>query len=359
MIKPASRNPSLSLLFLLPLLLSASCGGEGPGDSSSEEAREADWPVLVGDYLGQLPPGDTAEIFAPGVVTTGTYTRDVAMMPDGSELYFGVLLGPVTAIIQLRRGPDGVWGEPEVAPFSRDSRFFNLEPAISPDGSRFMFLSTRLEGREPEADEMRAWVNQDIWAMDREGDEWGEPYNLGAPVNTEDSEFFPSMTRDGTLYFTRSPAEGGESYIHRSRLRDGAYQEPERLGPEVNSTSNQFNAFIAPDESYLILCTGDREDTLGGTDYYVVFRSPEDRWSEPINMGAVVNTEGAGEFSPYVSPDGRYLFFMSTRPGARDRIPATLTWNYIRGYRLMPEIGNAGIYWVDASFIEELRPEGF
>ena len=355
MIKRASRTPSLP--FLLLLLLS-SCG-EGPRDSSFEGALEADWPALAGDYLGQLPPGDTAEIFAPGLVTTGTYTRDVAMTPDGSELYFGVLLGPVAAIIQIRRGPDGVWGEPEVAPFSTDSRFFNLEPAISPDGSRFMFLSTRVEGREPEADEMRAWVNQDIWAMDRKADGWGEPYNLGAPVNTDDSEFFPSMTRDGTLYFTRAPADGGESYVYRSRLRDGVYLEPERLGPRVNSTSNQFNAFIAPDESYLILCTGDREDTLGGTDYYVAFRSSDDRWSEPINLGPVVNTERAGEFSPYVSPDGRYLFFMSTRLGARDRIPDTLTWDYIQGYRLMPEIGNAGIYWVDASFIQALRPEGF
>jgi len=357
--KPAGWTPILSLLSLPFLLLCGSCVGEGPGNSPSEGALEPEVSELEGDYLGQQLPGDTAEIFAPGLVTTGTYTRDVAMTPDGSELYFGVLLGPVAAIIQLHRGPNGVWGQPEVAPFSRDSRFFNLEPAISPDGSRFMFLSTRVEGREPEADEMRAWVNQDIWVMDRDGDGWGEPYNLGAPVNTDDSEFFPSMTRDGTLYFTRAPLDNSQSMIYRSRLVDGVYQEPERLGPRVNSTANQFNAFIAPDESYLILCTGDREDTLGGTDYYVVFRSPDDRWSVPVNMGSVVNTELAGEFSPYVSPDGRYFFFMSTRPGARDRIPDTLTWDYIQGYRLMPEIGNAGIYWVDASFIQELRPEGF
>ena len=103
----------------------------------------------------------------------------------------------------------------------------------------------------------------------------------------------------------------------------------------------------------------DTDDSLGGTDYYVVFRSDEDRWSEPINMGEVVNTPGDGEFSPYVSPDGRYFFFMSTRLGAQERIPPALTWDYINAYRMMPEIGNAGIYWVDAALIEELRPEGF
>ncbi|HSG08656.1 MAG TPA: hypothetical protein VLA36_09865 [Longimicrobiales bacterium] len=342
----AARRPSRSTLpFCIVATLGACAAQDGPG--------------LVGDYVGQPLPGDTAELFAPGLVTTGVYTRDVAMMPDGSALYFGVLLGPVAAIVETHRGPDGVWTEPEVAPFSTDSRFFNLEPAIAPDGSRFMFLSTRVEGRSPEPDELRAWSNEDIWVMDREGDRWGEPYNLGAPVNTDQAEFFPSLTRDGTLYFTRGSGDGEESYIYRSRLEGGRYQEPERLGPEVNSTPNQFNAFIAPDEGYLIVCTGDREDSVGGTDYYVVFRSPDDRWSEPINLGDRVNTPGDGEFSPFVSPDGRYFFFMSTRLGARDRIPDTLTWKYIREYRMMPEIGNAGIYWMDASFIERLRPAGF
>jgi hypothetical protein len=346
-------------IALLTSMSVLACGPDGSGTGRNAGAASTDGARLTGPYVGQAPPGDTAEIFAPGVVTTGVYTRDVAIMPDGSELYFGVLLGPVTAIAVTRQGPDGGWSKPEVASFSRDSRFFNLEPAISPDGSRLMFLSTRVDGREPDPGEMRAWANEDIWVVDRAGDDWSEPYNLGPPVNTEDSEFFPSMTRDGTLYFTRGTEGGEESHIYRSRLVDGQYQEPERLGPEVNSTANQFNAFIAPDESYLILCTGDRDDSLGGTDYYVVFRSDEDRWSGPINLGTAVNTPGSGEFSPYVSPDGRYLFFMSTRLGAREKIPHTLDWDYIQGYRNQPEIGNAGIYWIDASFIEALRPSGF
>ena len=342
-----------SLWFLLVEALVVSCSPpavEGP-------QNEQGFPVLRGDYLGQTPPGDTPALFAPGLVTTGMYTRDVAMTPDGSEFYFGVLLGSITAIVGTHRGEDGVWSEPEVARFSRDSRFFNLEPHISPDGSKFLFLSTRVEDPSPE--ELRSWASQDIWVVDRMGAGWGEPYNLGAPVNSDDAEFFPSMTLDGTLYFTRGIDDGQESYIYRSRLVDGRYQEPERLGTEVNSTPNQFNAFISPDESYLILCTGAREDTMGGTDYYIVFRTPDDRWSGPINMGKKVNTPMAGEFSPYVSPDGRYFFFMSTRPFPMESIPDSLTWDYLRGFRQMPETGNAGIYWMDASFIEELRPPGF
>jgi len=311
---------------------------------------------VSGPYLGQTPPGDTATLFAPGIVSTGMFTRDVAMTPDGGEIYFGVRVGPFATIMETHRVGDR-WTEPEVAPFARDSRFNNLEPAISPDGQHFFFLSTRpRDGRAPEPDEIRAWVNQDIWVMDRVEDGWSEPYNAGPPINSAHPEYFPSVTRDGTVYFTREPGEVGASYIYRSRFVDGRYQEAERLGPEVNSTINQYNAFIAPDESYLIVCTPARDDGLGGTDYYVAFRSADDTWTGPVNLGDAVNTAGGAEYSPYVSPDGRFFFFMSTRPGPAEAIPDTLSREYLLRYRAGPESGNPAIYWMDASFIERLRP---
>jgi hypothetical protein len=342
------RGRSLCMLTLLIVLVAAGCAPSSDG-----------FPVFQGPYLGQTPPDSEPQLFAPGIISTGMYTRDVAMTPDGNELYFGVLLGRFNTILETHV-ENGRWTPPEVAPFARDSRFFHLEPAISPDGQRFFFLSTRLrEDRAPLAEEIRTWSNEDIWVMDRVEGGWSEPYNLGPPVNTDAPEFFPSVTRDGTLYFTRGSADGRESLIYRSRLVDGRYQEPERLGPEVNSTPSQFNAFIAPDEQYLIICTGGRADTHGGTDYYVVFRTADDAWSEPVNLGEAINTEGAGEYSPYVSPDGRYFFFMATRPLPDPSIPDSLSLAFLRRYRADPESGNAAIYWVDAGFINRLRPEGW
>jgi hypothetical protein len=335
------------------LLVSLSCTPAVP----DEERLSEGFPILTGEYLGQPLPGEEPELFAPGIVSPGIYTRDVAMTPDGSQIFFGVLFGSVSAIIETHRGVDGVWSEPEVAPFSRDSRFFNLEPHVSPDGSRLLFLSTRVDNPGPE--DLRNWSNQDIWVVDRTDDGWGEPYNLGAPVNSEESEYFPSMTMDGTIYFTRGFTDGQGSFIYRSRLVEGRYLEPERLGPEVNSTQNQFNAFIAPDESYLIISTASREDTMGGADYYVVFRDETDQWSEPIHFGEPVNTPMNTEMSPYVSPDGRFFFFMSARPFPLETLPDTLTWTYLKSFREMPETGNPGIYWMRADFIEGLRPEGF
>ncbi|MDH4351100.1 MAG: hypothetical protein OEW56_08135 [Gemmatimonadota bacterium] len=317
-----------------------------------------DFPVLEGPYLGQAPPGAGPQLFAPDIVSTGMYTRDVAMTPDGTEMFFGVQLGRFNTILETHI-EDGRWTRPEVASFAQDSRFFNLEPAISPDGRRFFFLSTRVgPGREARAEQIRTWSNQDIWVMDRVDGGWSEPYDLGPPINSEGAEFFPSVTRDGTLYFTRGSDDERESYIYRSRLVDGRYQEPEKLGPEVNSTPSQFNAFIAPDETYLIVCT-ERPDTRGGTDYYVVFRTAGDEWSEPVNLGDPVNTPGGAEYSPYVSPDGKYFFFMSARRRPDATLPDTLTLDFLRRFRAGPESGNPAIYWIDAGFIDQLRPEGW
>ncbi|MCP4897074.1 MAG: hypothetical protein GY906_08870, partial [bacterium] len=247
---------------------------------------------------------------------------------------------------------DGVWSEPEVADFATNPNFTYLEAQISPDGQRLFFFSDQ---PGPNASE---GGNQDIWAIDRADTGWGEPYNLGPPISTEAAEFFPSVTHDGTLYFTRNPVGEQASYIYRSRLVDGAYTEPEKLPEQVNAAPAQFNAFIAADESYIIVPMAGREDSLGGTDYYVCFRSEDDTWSEPINLGPKVNSEDRLEYSPYVTLDGRYLFFMTARTDDVDStLPEKMTAEWLREQQASGRLGLPAIWWVDAAFIEELRPQ--
>jgi hypothetical protein len=321
-------------------------GGENPTVSSGKA-----FPELRGPYLGQSPPGLEPQLFAPGIVSTGLATRDVAMTPDGGEVYFGVTVNN-HSMIMVTKQVDGVWTEPAVAPFS--GRFNDLEPAISPDGQRFFFLSAR----PPEGqDEKPGWAYQDIWVMDRVGDGWSQPVNLGPPVSTEAAEYFPSITTDGTIYFTRE-REDGVSVTMRSRLVDGVYAEPEELGPEVNCGSNRFNVRVAPDESFAIVPAVGREDSLGGPDYYIVFRSPDDTWSEPVNMGPAINQPAGREWSASLSPDGKYLFFMSSR--TVDSAPLGLSGTTI--YELLdlstePGQGSSGIWWVSTEIIDQLRPQ--
>jgi hypothetical protein len=332
--------PFLSSLLIFSLL---------PGCSEiPSERRSGGFPVLEGDYLGQPLPGMEPEIFARGIISDPMQNRDVAISPSGDEMYFGLASTGILTIIYSKR-VDGRWTAPEVAPFATDPNVYCFEPCISPGGEIFMFLSNRTPaGKEPRG----GWTYQNIWAMDRREGGWSEPYDLGAPVNTDAAEFFPSLTNDGTLYFTRGA--GGEYYVYRSRLTDKGYAEPERLGPGVNAGTSQYNAFIAHDESYLIYLVTGSEENIGVADYYISFRNEDDTWTGPINMGGKINRPGARGASPYVTRDGRYFFVSSTRPLGEG---VTLTYDLIRNLYYEPQNGAGDIYWVDASFIQKLRPE--
>jgi hypothetical protein len=96
---------------------------------------------------------------------------------------------------------------------------------------------------------------------------------------------------------------------------------------EINRGKYSAHPFIAADESYLIWDT-EREDGFGESDLYISFRHKDGTWGKAINLGEQINTN-AWEASGYVTPDGKYLFFN-------------------RGHDL---------YWVDAHFIEALRPK--
>jgi len=318
---------------------------------SASQLIAADNEAITGLYLGQTPPGDEVRLFAPGIVSNGFNNRDVAMMPDGSEFYYAVNMRSfdLSTIFAVYKTNDG-WDGPQVATFARDQNLKYLEPTISPDGSKFFFVASPRDGKN----------NNDIWVMNREATGWSEPVKLGDTINTPVSETFPSITNDGTIYFSRESDDPGVEYIYRSRLVNGQYGKAKRLPDNVNCGKTQFNAFVAPDESYLIVSVYGREDSLGSIDYYIVYRNQQDEWSEPINLGDRINTAGAQEYSSFVSRDGKYFFFMSSRLPA-DKDPGNDTYS-LAGLTTIfnnPQNGNSDIYWMDAGFIEKLRPAGF
>ncbi|MFA4947687.1 MAG: hypothetical protein WC674_04145 [Candidatus Krumholzibacteriia bacterium] len=312
-------------------------------------------PTLRGAYLGQAPPAAEPALFAPGIVSTGFYERDLAVSPDGTEIFCGLVFGKHVTIMYTHV-VNGVWTEPEIASFARDLSSYYFEPTMASDGKRLYFLCTRPPaGQEPKP----GWAYQNIWAVDRgEDGSWGEPFIVGPPISTDDEEYFPSVTRDGTIYFTRQKKGEEKSNIYRARLVSGAYAEAEMLPPAVNGTGSVFNACIDPDESFLVACVTGRDDSItkGLPHYYVFFRNPDDTWSDGVNLGAKVNFPGAQALSPSISSDGKYFFFASTNDKDIDaNAPGALTARGIRDFYGRPQNGLADIYWIDVSFIQSLR----
>jgi len=326
--------------FVLILVLILSC--------SQENKSNSHFPVLKGPYLGQIPPGNSPELFAPGIISNGLSNRDVAISPDGNEMNFGLHTPDFSySTILISQQINGIWTEPEVANFALDPRYVYLEPALSPDGKKMFFLSNL------PTDTTDNPGGQNIWAVDRVDKVWGKPYNLGEPINTDGNEFYPSLTNDGTLYFTRADKGTRIHFIYRSRLVDGKYITPEKLPEQVNCGTNRYNAYVAPDETYVVVPAVGGIGSLGGTDYYIVYRNEDDTWEEPINMGPVFNSPTGGEWSFYVSPDKKYIFFMATRV-AEDK-PESLSLDFFLNLAASPENGNPDIYWVDAKVLENYR----
>lgn len=305
-------------------------------------------------YLGQQPPGLKASLFAPDIVSTGMGERDIAMSPDGKEIYFGLAFGRY-ATIMVTRYRNGKWTEPETAPFTSGLQYLDYEPALSANGKRVFFLSTRPpKGQSPKP----GWGHQNIWAADRKPDgSWDEPYDLGNPINTDDGEFYPSLTNDGTLYFTRS-GNDDKSKIYRSRYSNGKYGEPELLPKQINGFGDIFNTTISRDESMLIACTTSRDTTRRKEIlYYVFYRSPDDTWSEGVPLGEEINRPGGGAAqSVSISADGKYLFFASrlSKP-INEGKPKTFKHSELMNHHKSAGNGFSDIYWIDINYLKTME----
>ena len=312
----------------------------------------SEFPVLKGPYLGQTPPGRTPVVFAPGLISTGLYTRDIAISKDGREIYFCVSDSAVLAIFETRMVGE-TWTEPAIAPFSgRDS--LDFEPALSPDGQRLFFLSNRPPSGQPAAP---GWTYQNIWMTTKTAAGWSDPRLVEAPVSTDENEFFPSLTDDGSLYFTRS-GKAAPARLYRSRFVDGHFETPEILPLDVPEGGILFNAFVSPREDFLITCALHIDPTNTDQDYYVSFKTPEGTWGRLVKLGPEINTPDDNANSAFVSPDGKYLFFSSSRKDPSvPEITGGTTLRAVVRMKTKPGGGAASIYWVDAGILDDYRPK--
>ena len=307
-------------------------------------------PELRGAYLGQTPPGDTPEMFAPRIVSTQFSEFASVFSNDGKEFYFTLSGVPFTALVVMMQ-VNGVWTKPQITSFS--GQYAEYDMNFTPDGNKMFYCSRRpVSGRgEPKRD-------VDIWYVVKTSDGWSEPEHLGFTVNSEQNEYYPVFTGDNTLYFSSNrPGGVGGADIYRSRYVNGRYSTPENLGEPVNSQTFEGDTYIAQDETYIIITNYGKPDSYGSGDLYISFKDSNGKWTEPKNMGDKINSP-YNEHCPMVSPDGRYFFFSSARSVFKSYAEKPVTYEEMTGRLDNPGNGRSeDIYWVDAGVIEELKPD--
>jgi len=248
------------------------------------------------DYLGQTPPGDSAIVFAPGIVSTSVDEYRLVVSPTGKEIAFT----RAAVIMIMRKDGKSGWTDPAPAFAPYDSK--GSEPCFSSDGSKLYFCSRRNLPGAKEA--LNAWVSE------KSDGAWGKPRHLGHPV-IDQTVHACSVTADGSIYC---------SGLTILECIDGVYQTARPLSPPVKG----WHPFVSPDGSFLIF--DKYVENTRNSDLYIIFQRDDHTWTYPVNMGPHVNTANS-ESTASVSPDGAYLFFTRHRD----------------------------IYWVKADFIADLR----
>lgn len=251
------------------------------------------------------PPGP--ELYGAGLFSTGQWDFFVAFAPDEPRVLFCRANDDFSAydIYETEQESDDRWRAPLKPTFAQS--WSNADPHFSADGRTLFFVSNR-----PGAGEAVASKNYDIWSVSLEGGRWGQPHRLAAPISSAGAdEWSPSVAANGDLYFgSDRPGGSGRLDLYVARWANGAYQPPENLGPAINTAANEVEPWIAPDGSYLIFSASGRPDSTGRYDLYLTRREGKS-WQRPQPL-ASVNTP-ASEFNQSVSPDGRWLYFSSTR----------------------------------------------
>ncbi len=256
-------------------------------------------------------------IFEEGIISTGDYDTHPAFSPSGDTLYFIKCtydLGMSTICVSYRK--DGKWTKPEVAAFS--GRYLDVDPFVTKDGNTIYFSSNRPlnEGDSIKPD----W---DIWKVERINNAWGKPIHLDTPVNSKEDEYYPTLSDSGTLFFgsARQGGKGG-SDIYFSKQIDGKYSNVENVGDSINTSNNEYEPFIARDESYLIFMATNPNGLVHADLYFS--HNNNGTWTKPVKLPAAINSD-ATEWSPKVTRDDKYFFFGSTRNTNVGQAPKTET----------------------------------
>ena len=249
---------------------------------------------LIGPYLGQIPPANQMEKFAPGIVSTeGGFEFSCTFSADGREFYFNQAM----TIMVCRWEKDG-WTAPRPASFNGEFR--NHEPHITGDNKTLFFGSMR---PNPEKPEMKNPYG--IWAVDRTPDGWSEPRYVGHGM-------YVTTTRDGVVYVTDVDSDDPAAHgIVKTKLENGRFgalirQTGGVVTPKPGRMSGRHPC-IAPDESFLIFDSYVSMPGVGNGHLFVCFPDGEGNWGEAVDLSEILGTEG--NIAASLSPDGKYLFF--------------------------------------------------
>jgi flagellar motor protein MotB/tetratricopeptide (TPR) repeat protein len=205
-------------------------------------------------------------------------------------------------------------------------------PSITADGQTLMF--TR-QSHYLRFDQSTGPGQEDFYTSQFSESGWKTSVNAGAPLNTSSNEGAQSLSSNGKyMYFTACERPGGlgSCDLYFSAYASGKWSQPFNLGAPVNTNSWESTPSINADGNMLIF-SSNRPGGFGGKDLWYSVLNKKGTWTNPVNLGKGINT-GGDEMSPFIHFDGKTLYFASDgRPGMGGldiyitRMKKDTTWN--------------------------------
>jgi len=187
-----------------------------------------------------------------------------------------------------------------------------MNPLLSPDGKTLYFSRKNHPGNIGGVND-----KEDIWYSELGPDgKWQLAKNMGPQFNNAGPNFVNAVasTPDG-----QSVLVLGNKYLPNGKMLAGVSMSTNVNGnwtkPMAINIQNDYNFnekanyFLANTKKTLLLSI-EREDTRGGRDLYVSFQKKDSVWSEPLNLGSIINTANE-ESAPFLASDDKTLYFSS------------------------------------------------
>lgn len=232
-------------------------------------------------YPDESLPGNQPLLFAKGTVSVdGKNTHACTFSPDGRMLVFSRYPDMTSYIMTFENGK---WSEP------KEAFFTGKEISFSSDGNKIFY-----------------YANGDIFYNERINGLWGPSISVGREINTDQTEYYPSVTNAETLFFSRG-GNWKEGRVMYSTLFNEKYNTPTEIGLPINK-GGALHAYISPDKGYMLF-NSPREGSYTQLDIWISFRKTDGSWSDPRNLGKTINSGADAILCPTVTPDGKYLFF--------------------------------------------------
>jgi len=205
---------------------------------------------------------------------------------------------------------DGTWDTPKNFGSPVNTKNNNGIASFTGDGQYVVC------GRCGETD---GYGNCDIYGTTLTGNTWGTPVNLGSVINSSEWDAQVSISADGKTLIWSSMRTGGfgnEDLWMSKKNEKGEWTSPKNLGTTINTSGNEYSPYLHPDGKTLYFSSNNLSPRIGGFDIYKTTLQDDGKWATPVNLGYPINTE-YNDLYFVLTPSGIKGYFASNRPGGQ------------------------------------------